>query len=347
MPKISIVIPTYNCGLYVAEAIGSVLDQKTDHEVEVVVVDDGSTDSTVEAMKTFEMMQNVRYVYQENSGVAHARNRGILESTGAFVGFLDADDTLTESSVALRADLLQNNPAIDMVFSDFIYMDDCQEPRPFLQNREFETTFSKVKKKSPDGVAFTSLEAGTNLFEVGFFIWTGTVLVRKSAFDRIGLFRTDLAVGEDTEMWIRLTQHCKVGYVNLPLACYNRGRSQLTAPSLKYADNRLKFYELLERSFNSNCPKGVLNRRRAWVYHDLGHHYAKTGCYAKASLYFMSALLQNPWNCHFYSLFLAATPHHLGNLCKKMVRKFVYNLNNRRNNSGTMSINQETRKNKR
>ena len=92
MPRaVSVVIPTYNYGGFIYDAIVSALAQ-THRPTDLIVVDDGSTDETEEVVRGFES-QGVRYVRQENSGVCAARNRGAAESAGEFIAFLDADDT--------------------------------------------------------------------------------------------------------------------------------------------------------------------------------------------------------------------------------------------------------------
>src|SRR5690348_13396065 len=90
MPRVSVVIPSYNSAQYVGAAIESVLVQ-TVPDVEILVVDDGSKDATREVVARYG--DRARYLYQENAGVAVARNHGIRESSGEWIGFLDADDT--------------------------------------------------------------------------------------------------------------------------------------------------------------------------------------------------------------------------------------------------------------
>ena len=93
MPKISVVIPTFNYGHLISEALGSVLEQ-TYKDFEIVIVDDGSTDNTREIVADYarKWPGKIRYFYQQNSGLSAARNLGIRESTGEYVAFLDADD---------------------------------------------------------------------------------------------------------------------------------------------------------------------------------------------------------------------------------------------------------------
>jgi len=90
MPKVSVIIPTYNYGRFLGEALQSVLDQTFD-DFDLIVVDDGSTDNTKEVVASFED-NRIKYIYQQNRGVAAAQNVGILASKGEYVALLGADD---------------------------------------------------------------------------------------------------------------------------------------------------------------------------------------------------------------------------------------------------------------
>lgn len=103
---VSVIIPCYNQGHYLKESIGSVLAQ-TYQPIEIVVVDDGSTDNTYEIAKTY---PSVKYVYQENGGLSAARNTGIDNSMGDFLVFLDSDDWLLPEAIAVNIEHLQENP---------------------------------------------------------------------------------------------------------------------------------------------------------------------------------------------------------------------------------------------
>lgn len=111
---VSLIIPTYNYGKYVAKAIKSCLSQ-THRELEIIVVDDGSTDDTCEIVGRF---PDVRYVFQENQGVSAARNTGLNLAKGEFVALLDADDYLLENSIATRIEIFRKHPDLGIVFTD-------------------------------------------------------------------------------------------------------------------------------------------------------------------------------------------------------------------------------------
>lgn len=107
--EVSCVVPAYNGARYIAEAIESALAQ--DHfEVEIIVVDDGSTDSTADVVRGFG--DRIRYVYQSNAGPASARNRGIKEATGALIALLDADDLWTPEKTSVQIERFRASPQL-------------------------------------------------------------------------------------------------------------------------------------------------------------------------------------------------------------------------------------------
>ena len=108
MPKVSVIIPTYNYAKYIIRAIDSVLNQ-TYKDFEIIVVDDGSTDDTRDLVET-KYKDKIRYFYQENNGAPAARNKGILESRGEYCIFLDADDELGKNQVLLFERHGRKNP---------------------------------------------------------------------------------------------------------------------------------------------------------------------------------------------------------------------------------------------
>jgi len=114
-PLVSIVIPTYNYARYLSRAIKSCLGQSYKN-LEIIVVDDGSTDNTREILR--DMDNKVLYTYQENKGVSAARNAGLELSTGTFITFLDADDYLTEDSIESRLGILMDKSDIQFVISE-------------------------------------------------------------------------------------------------------------------------------------------------------------------------------------------------------------------------------------
>ena len=112
-PTISVIIPTYNAAKYLSTTIKSVLDQ-TFKDFELIIIDDGSTDNTKEIVKTFNDSR-LKYYYQSNQERCRARNKGILESKGKFISFLDADDCYYKHKLKYLLEFLNKNPQIGCV----------------------------------------------------------------------------------------------------------------------------------------------------------------------------------------------------------------------------------------
>lgn len=114
---ISIIIPTYNCGSYLAEAIDSVIAQ-TLHDWECIIVDDGSTDNTKELVQSYiQRNQQIKYIYQENQGVSSARNTGIHHSSGKYILPLDGDDYIDPIYAEKAVNYLESHPDTKLVYS--------------------------------------------------------------------------------------------------------------------------------------------------------------------------------------------------------------------------------------
>jgi glycosyltransferase involved in cell wall biosynthesis len=205
--RVSIVIPAYNAGRWVARAIESALAQDWP-DVEIIVVNDGSTDNTEEVCLAYG--DRIRYFRQENRGVSAARNRGIEASTGSLIGFLDADDELMPHMVSTLARALRRWPDAAAASGAFIHR-----------------TSAGTKRVPPMGVVLGG--ARTEGLVDDFFsayarwaiVWTGAVLVRREVLRQLGGFRTDLWMGEDQEMWSRIAGQYPWVFVDREIAVYN------------------------------------------------------------------------------------------------------------------------------
>jgi hypothetical protein len=163
---VSLIIPTYNAELFVDEAIRSVLGQ-TYRPVEILAVDDGSTDRTVEKLREFG--PRLRLLQQSHSGAGAARNVGLTHATGRYIAFLDADDTWPPAKLSRQMDILQKDPTCDLLFGHV---------------QHFRTTSGDYGGPAP-----------------GFL--PGTMLAKREVFDKTGPLATDLKVGEFIDWYAR------------------------------------------------------------------------------------------------------------------------------------------------
>jgi glycosyltransferase involved in cell wall biosynthesis len=193
MPKVSIIIPTYNRADMIGDAIQSVLEQVcTDWEL--IVVDDGSVDNTRQAVESFSDPR-IRYIYQENKGLPGARNTGIRASTGEYIAFLDSDDLFLPEKLKLQAAVLNQNPETGLVASGWTEVDAQHRPVRTLQPWRLGR----------------GLRLSDWLYSCPFNVLT--VLVRREWLDRVGLFDEQQYYVEDWDLWLRLAYaRCRMAW---------------------------------------------------------------------------------------------------------------------------------------
>jgi teichuronic acid biosynthesis glycosyltransferase TuaG len=214
---VSIIMPAYNAEKYIAASIESVLAQ-TYSDWELIVVDDGSTDSTATVVQEFATRDpRVRYIFQENGRLGKARNTGISNSTGRLIAFLDSDDLWLPTKLEVQTRAMAENNA-DVVYSkSYVFCDENIDD-------ETQTLPSSAGKFSgPD--FFDSLIRYPQIPVL-------TVLFKRSALDRVGLFEEGKAYHgcEDYDLWLRLARAGLVFY-GMPdvLARYRRHGTAMTA----------------------------------------------------------------------------------------------------------------------
>ena len=179
-PLVSVVIPVYNYERYLGEAVESVLNQ-TYQNLEVIVVDDGSTDQSGEVARSF-AGKGVVYCHQVHAGIGPTRNKGVELARGEFLAFLDADDRWPLEKLERQLNTFENDPALEMVFGQA------------LQLQNGPAWEAGVSDKSP---TVPGMVPG---------MVPGTMLIKRAAFDRVGTFQGDLKVGEFIDWYARAVE---------------------------------------------------------------------------------------------------------------------------------------------
>ena len=173
-PLVSVIIPAYNRERYLSQAIESVLAQSY-RPIEIIVVDDGSTDNTAQTIIKYD---NVRYLWQQNQGVASARNKGISAACGEIIAFLDSDDVWPQDRLTLAVRHLHKFPESGYVLGkQIMFVEPGAVAPPWVK---------------PEWLAVPQDASNT-----------GVLVVRKETFDRVGLFNTEYSESEDTEWLVR------------------------------------------------------------------------------------------------------------------------------------------------
>ncbi len=202
-PLVSVIIPTHNRKQLLAEAVDSVLAQ-TFPNLEVIVVDDGSTDGTGEMVRErYAREMRVRYIWQENGERAVARNRGIAAAQGDFVAFLDSDDAWLPQKLEKQMPLFAD-PAVNLVHCGYSIID-----------HNGAKVRDLVRDEGVTGDIFFNMIYQN---EIG----SPTAVVRHRTIERAGLFCANplLLTFEDWEFWTRMCYGSRVAYVAEPLALY-------------------------------------------------------------------------------------------------------------------------------
>ena len=204
--RFSVIIPAFNSEEYIGEALESALNQ-IDVSLEIIVVDDGSTDKTLTIVKSFG--DSVRVICQENSGVAAARNKGAKAATGNILAFLDSDDIWLRDKLRVQSGKLKEG--FGMVYSNRLNIGQIGD-LPSIQSD---------LGKMPEGDIWEKLLLENT-------ITTSSLVIRKNIFISLNGFRTDLSHAEDWDLWLKCAENNLVGYCPEPLIKYRCHQGSLS-----------------------------------------------------------------------------------------------------------------------
>ena len=240
--KVSVIIPTFNRGNYVAQAIDSVL-QQTEKDIEVIVVDDDSTDNTREIVESYQ--DKVHYIHTEHGGPAHARNVGLKNAQGEYIAFLDSDDLYFPYKVKLQVSLLKKYPEIGMVCTELSAFDDDGYWDEFHLKKfhtaynhaaiTYENIFSEHLTIKDTGLAFDDflhrkVYMGNifNKYYENLILMTNTVMFRKAILGTVGLHDERYYLFDEYEFVLRITKYFKVAFIDVPTYKYRYHHDQIS-----------------------------------------------------------------------------------------------------------------------
>lgn len=233
------VIPAHNADRFVGQAVASSLRQDP-RPHEVVVVDDGSTDETAQLLLGFG--DAIRVVRQQRRGVAEARNRGIEESTGQYVAFLDADDLWLPGKLAAQLDVIRAEGTA-LVGCGYIVTDENLRPRYVVPGRELSAWVHDAVALDDWGLGFPQ-----------------TAIVARDVIEKVGGFSPELSTSADLEFALRVIAVNPTGCVEAPLAVYRTHAGQMHLDLARFERDMLLLYGRLEKDRNS---ESALDRKRA------------------------------------------------------------------------------------
>ena len=225
-PRVSVIVPCYNYGHFLADALDSVAAQ-TFGEWECIVVDDGSTDTTPEVARRYvERDSRFRYVRQENRGLPAARNTGLRETSAAYVQLLDADDRLAPRKLEIHVGHLDAHPEVDIVYSLVTYF------RSDAPDRVQYSMYGRLSRPLWSNVT-SNAEARARL-EFFNILAPLAPVVRRSIFERAGVFNEAVRACEDWDFWLRCAiAGCEFRYLeaNASLAALRTHSSSMSRSS--------------------------------------------------------------------------------------------------------------------
>jgi glycosyltransferase involved in cell wall biosynthesis len=287
-PKISVVIPAYNCSEYIAETLDSVLKQKF-REHEIIVVNDGSPDSDRIERAIKMRLEDIIYIKQRNAGPGAARNTAIDHARGEIIAFLDADDIWLPEFLASQYVFMERN-GYDMVYCDAIL---------FGMRSAYRRTFMETAPSEGEANFESILDLKCNV------ITSGT-MARKEAIVAAGMFETERVHSEDFVLWLRMAAGgAKIGYQRNPLLKYRVHLDGLSGDAIQRAERAVEAFHRIRTTFElSDKHREIVDRRIAGFEADMSVEKGKalllSGDYRHAAEAFQTA------NLHRRSVKLAA-----------------------------------------
>lgn len=247
-PAVSVIVPAYNAAAHIGDALDSVFAQ-TYRDFEVIVINDGSPDSE-ELERTIEPYRDrIIYLKQENRGPAAARNAGILRARGVFLAFLDSDDAWYPDCLTEQLKMVEEDPSLDLVYSDFFYCTDSGSDG------------TRYMQKCPSNGAVTF----ESLVREDCAIPTSQTLARKSVVINAGLFDERFWCSEDFDLWLRMAHRGdRMSYQRRPLGRHRVRAGSLTSDEVTLLDGMVRVLTKLDTTLDLSAgSRSVLRKKLA------------------------------------------------------------------------------------
>jgi len=308
MPKVSVIVPVYNREKYIEATLESVLAQ-TFQDFEIIVVDDGSVDNTRSIVGNLQKKNPDRfhYVFQENKGVASARNKGISIAKGKYISFLDSDDIWYPNKMQLQIKVFESSPEVGLVYSSYSLFGDDNIIVPNALAREFDVL--------PEGYVLSELL-------LRCFISSSTVMIKKEILLEMDGFNEMLAIGEDYNLWLRVAKKYPVKGLFDVLSKYRQHDGNIMKSDSK---NIIPGEIIAVQTFVNNNPDVLDNinivqwkNRLARTYFDFAYGLLHQGKTKRARSNLMLAIRNNPACVDYYRIYIAS---FLPKYCIRVLKK--------------------------
>lgn len=244
----------YNAEQYIELAIESVLQQSFS-DLELVIVNDGSTDQTLDVINKFAIQDNrIKVLSQENQGQTVAKNEGIRASSGDFIGFCDADDIWTKDKLRKQLNVFEQDLKVGVVYTDTASIDASGQ---FIKVRKAES--------KPEGKI-------TEKLLMDNFIPFGTALVRSEVLESVGGFNTKYRMGIDWDLWLRVSLSWEFAYLQEQLYLYREWENQMSRNFKKRFDYSIMILQDFEAVNKGRLPKKLIRKALADIHATFAYH---------------------------------------------------------------------------
>ncbi len=272
MPKVSIIISTFNRSSLLKQAIQSVYSQ-TFQDWELIIVDDGSTDETKKMIHDYANLDSrIIPVSQSNKGISASRAKGIEFVTGQYIASLDDDDVYVPQKIEAQFDYLEKNPSVGLVYS---YVNMVDENKTILL--QWPVT--------PAQTFFELLHDNT--------IPTNSCLIRKECFERLGSFRKDFKGSDDYEMWLRISKHYRIKFLPIVIGIYRWHDHNMSHNKRKRCSSDVQVFQAVMKYELSKEEKKKVFQRVIELTYTKGSDALDQKNYSDAVFYFLQSLQFN------------------------------------------------------
>ncbi|MBU1052675.1 MAG: glycosyltransferase [Proteobacteria bacterium] len=274
MKKVSVIIPAYNKAALTIKTIKSVLGQ-TYGNIEIIVVDDGSTDDTKNKLQLFG--DKIHYIYKQNGGACSARNVGIKQATGEYIALIDCDDIYYPEKIAKSVECLEKKSDYGFVYTG-----------AYLINDDGDVI---SEHRISDCLASGWIASRLILCN---FVCNSTVVIRKECFKEVGYFDENIFIPADWDMWLRLSEKYKASYIDDKLTGY-RLTDSYTASNMETGLNEINYVLNKALSRNNHLYSGLIKRCLSTVYFTYGVNYAVMQDFKQSRETLLKSVLNKPY----------------------------------------------------
>jgi len=278
--RVTILMPVYKGERFVARAIESVLAQSHSN-IELIIVNDGSPDNSADAIRPYLADPRVKYIEQQNSGVAAARNTALQHATGAYIGLCDQDDEWLPHKAEKQVAYLEAHPEAGLVHGDVDYIDEAGRPLPH------EPCFPAAVF----GRCFPRMYMGNPVMAVA-------AMFRRSVIDSVGAFDPAIKYADDYDLWLRIAAHHDVGYIDEPVARYRWHAANNSHHQVAIREYTLRVLRKGEQELPDACAQVPHNDRKLRyfrLYEQMARYSNAESRPLAATGYALKAFAWDPW----------------------------------------------------